>query len=235
MVDSTLRSVSSDELNQMLPTVLGWIPEPELALDNTALVIIDMQYKCAHPDYGVGAKAKEHGWDGFDSFWARLDELVLPNLQRLLDTARKVGLEIIHVRIASRTRDGRDSSARFKAYGMPGVLDSKEVEFLPEVVPQGDEIIVDKSTSSVFNSTNIDRLLRNLGIRNLIVTGCTTNGCVESSTRSAYEHDYGVIVVEDATAAIVPQLHENAVLNMKHQQIAFFKSTGETIKLLEAL
>ena len=235
MVDTTVRTVSSEELNQMLPTVLGWIPEPELALDTTALVIIDMQYACAHPDYGVGAKAKEHGWDGLDSFWARLDELVLPNLQSLLATARKVGIEIIHVRIASMTRDGRDSSARMKAYDIPGTRGSKDAEFLPEVVPQGDELVVDKSTSSVFNSTNIDRLLRNLGIRNLIVTGCTTNGCVESSTRSAYEHDYGVILVEDATAAIVPQLHENAVLNMKHQQIAFFKSTGEVIKLLEAL
>ena len=219
----------------MLPTVLGWIPEPELALDTTALMIIDMQYTCAHPDYGKGAKAKEQGWDGFDSFYARLDETVIPNMQRLLETARKVGVEIIHVRIASRTRDGRDSSTRFKAYNMPGTRGSKGVEFLPEVAPQGDELVVDKSTSSVFNSTNIDRLLRNLGIRNLIVTGVTTNGCVESSTRSAYEHDYGVILVEDATAAIVPQLHENAVLNMKHQQIAFFKSTNEVVKLLESL
>ena len=142
---------------------------------------------------------------------------------------------MIHVRIASQTRDGRDTGLARKVMGISTPWDTKDAQILPEVAPQGDELVVSKSTSSVFNSTNIDRLLRNLGITNLIVAGVVTNGCVESSTRSAHDHDYGEIVVEDATAAIVPQLHENSVLNMSHQQIAFFKSTAEVVKLLEDL
>ena len=235
MVGTAARAISNEELCEMLPKILGRLPEPRLTRENAALVIIDMQYMCAHRDYGVGAKAKQHGWDGRDSFYIRLGELVVPNIQRLLATARKAGVEVIHVRIAAQTRDGRDSSMPFKARGNTCPWDSMDAQILPEVAPQGDEIVISKTTSSVFNSTNFDRLLRNLGISNLIVAGVTTNGCVESSTRGAYEHDYGAIVVEDATGAIVPQLHENAVLNMKHQQIAFFKSTEEVVKLMEDL
>ena len=215
----------------MLPTILGRMPEPRLTKETTALVIVDMQYMCAHPDYGVGARAKQQGWDGLDSFWSRLGELVVPNIQRLLATARKAGIEVIHLRIASQTLDGRDRGSS----GLQTGRDSMDAQILPEVAPEGDELVISKVTSSVFNSTNIDRLLRNLGISNLVIAGVTTNGCVESSTRSAHEHDYGTIVVEDATAAIVPQLHENSILNMSHQQIAFFKSTAEVVKLLEDL
>ena len=231
MVDATARAVSNEELCQMLPTILGRMPEPRLTKETTALVIVDMQYMCAHPDYGVGARAKQHGWDGLDSFWSRLGELVVPNIQRLLATARKAGIEVIHLRIASQTLDGRDRGSS----GLQTGRDSLDAQLLPEVAPEGDELVISKVTSSVFNSTNIDRLLRNLGISNLVIAGVTTNGCVESSTRSAHEHDYGTIVVEDATAAIVPQLHENSILNMSHQQIAFFKSTADVVKLLEDL
>jgi len=233
MADTTVRTVSNEELIQMLPTLLGRVPELQLTRENTALMIIDMQYKCAHPDYGVSARAKELGWDGLESFWARLGELVVPNIQHLLAAARKAGIEVIHVRIAPQTQDGRDRAGYYKATGR--VITQKDTQILPEVAPEGDELVISKVTSSVFNSTTIDRVLRTVGIRNLIIMGVTTNGCVESSTRSAHDYDYGTIVVEDATAAIAPQLHENAVLNMSHQQIAFFKSTAEVVKLLEEL
>ena len=235
MVRPATRAISNEELCEMLPAILGRLPEPRLTRENTAILVIDVQYFCAHPDYGVGARAKQHGWDGRESFHSRLKELVVPNIQRLLARARKAGIEVIHVRIAPQTGDGRDNSSHFKVRGIAFSRDSVDAQILPEVAPQGDELVISKTTSSVFNSTNIDRLLRNLGITNLIIAGVTTNGCVESSTFSAHEYDYGTIVVEDATGAVVPQLHDNAVLNMKHQQVAFFKSTEEVIKLLEEL
>ena len=118
------------------------------------------------------------------------------------------------------------------ACALPGIR--RRPNSSPEVAPQGDELVVSKVTSSVFNSTNIDRLLRNLGIRNLIIAGVVTNGCVESTTRSAAELDYGTIVVEDATAAMAPQLHEHSILSMSYKD-AVIKSTDEVVKLLEDL
>ena len=235
MADTTASAISNRELQQMLQTLFGRLPEPPLTRESTALMIIDVQYVDAHPDYGLGARAKELGLAGaLDYYWSRLGELVLPNLQHLLATARQAGVEVIHVRVASQTLDGRDSTLRYKTLGLRTPRDTKEAQFIPEVAPQGDELVVSKVTSSVFNSTNIDRLLRNLGIRNLIIAGVVTNGCVESTTRSAAELDYGTIVVEDATAAMAPQLHEHSILSMSYKD-AVIKSTDEVVKLLEDL
>jgi nicotinamidase-related amidase len=227
--------MSNEELQDMLITLFGGLPEPDLARDNTALLCIDVQYMDAHPDYGLGARAKALGLeDKLSYYWSRLDELALPNMQRVLAAARKAGIEVIHVRVASQTADGRDSTLRYKALGLKTPYNTKDAEILPEVAPGEDEIVVSKVTSSVFNSTNIDRLLRNLGIKNLILMGVVTNGCVESSVRSAAELDYGTIVVEDATATYAPQLQEHSILSMSFKDAAI-KSSDQVVEALEAL
>ena len=235
MNDASTGRMSNDELQNMLITLFGELPEPQLTKDNTALLCIDVQYMDAHPDYGLGARAKALGLqDKLDYYWSRLDELVLPNMQRVLAAARQAGVEVIHVRVASQTEDGRDSTLRYKALGLKTPRDTKDAQILPEVAPREDELVISKVTSSVFNSTNIDRLLRNMGINNLIIMGVVTNGCVESSTRSAAELDYGTIVVEDATAAMAPQLHEHSILSMSYKDAAI-KSADEVVNALEAL
>ncbi len=235
MDEATTGRMSNEELQDMLITLFGKLPEPQLARDNTALLCIDVQYVDAHPDYGLGARAKALGLhDKLSYYWSRLDELALPNMQRVLAAARKAGIEVIHVRVASQTADGRDSTLRYKALGLETPRDTKEAQILPEMAPGEDEIVVSKMTSSVFNSSNIDRLLRNMGIKNLIFIGVVTNGCVESSTRSAAELDYGTIVVEDATAAMAPQLHEHSILSMSYKD-ATIRSSDEVVRALEAL
>lgn len=241
MASAFFKTFSNKELEQVLHTILGTSPDPEPERGDTALVIIDMQYVDAHPDYGIGAREKELGLAGsLDYYWSRLGESVVPNIQRLLAAARRAGVEVVHVKVGSQTLDGRDQTLRYKARRGKSAethvsLDSVEGQILPEVKPEGDELVVSKVTSSVFSSTNIDRLLRNMGINNLIMTGVVTNGCVESSTRSAVELDYNPIVVEDATAAMAPQLHEHAILSMSTQYIAAIKSTDEVVEMLEAL
>lgn len=227
--------VTNQELQEYLWAIFGRLPEPTLTKETTALLCIDLQYVDAHPDFGLGAKAKDVGVAHFlDYYWDQVEHVVLPNVRRLQTTAREKGVEVIHVHVASCTADGRDSTLRYKALGLRTPRDTKEAQFLEEVAPQGDELVISKVTSSAFNSTNIDRLLRNMGIRNLIITGVVTNGCVESTTRSAAELDYGTILVEDATAAMAPQLHEHSVLSMSYKD-AVIRSTDEVVALLEAL
>ena len=227
--------ITNEELQGYLWALFGRLPEPRLAKETTALLCVDLQYVDAHPDFGLGAKAKDLGISHFlDYYWDRVERLVLPNVQRLQKAARERGVEVIHVRIASSTADGRDSALRYKALGLRTPRDTKEAQLLEEVAPQGDELVISKVTSSAFNSTNIDRLLRNLGICNLVITGVVTNGCVESTARSAAELDYGTIVVEDATAAMAPQLHEHSLLSMSYKD-AVIRSTDDVVALLEAL
>jgi nicotinamidase-related amidase len=224
--------LSNRELLEFFHALFGKLPEPQVTRTNTALLVIDVQYVDAHPDHGLGAKAKRLNMaDALTYYWERVQSTVLPNIRALLAAARDRKLEIIHVRVASLTADGRDSSRRYKNMGMRTPRDTKEAQFLPEVAPQGDELVLSKVTSSAFNSTTIDRILRNLGIQTLILTGVVTNGCIESTARSAAELDYGVIVVEDAVAAMAPQLHEHSILNMGHKD-AVIKSTSEVLTLI---
>lgn len=227
--------ISDRELQQNLWALFGKPAVPKLTKSDTALLCVDLQYVDAHPDFGLGAKAKRLGLERFlDYYWDQVQNVVLPNVLRLQAAARTKGLEVIHVHVAGNTADGRDTTRRYLALGLRTPRDAKEAQFLPEVQPQGDELVLSKLTSSAFNSTVIDRLLRNMGIRNLIIVGVVTNGCVESTTRSAAELDYGTILVSDATAAMAPQLHRQALLSMSYKDAAVL-ATDEVLRLIEAL
>jgi nicotinamidase-related amidase len=227
--------IFNEELKKNLWALFGRLPEPKLSRANTALLCVDLQYVDAHPDFGLGAKAKHLGIGDFlDYYWGEVQGTVLPNVRRLQDVARRKGVEVIHVRVAANTADGRDTTRRYLSMGLRTPRDAREAQFLPEVAPCGDELILSKLTSSAFNSTVIDRLLRNMGIENLVIVGVVTNGCVESTVRSAAELDYGTIVVSDATAAMAPQLHEHALLSMGYKD-AVIHTTDEAVGMIEAL
>lgn len=77
---------------------------------------------------------------------------------------------------------------------------------LPEVAPGPDEIVLPKTSSSVFQSTHLDYLLRNLGVRQLLLVGCVTDQCVEHAVRDACDLGYLVTLVPGAPAAPAPPL-----------------------------
>ena len=236
MSSTPIKSLSHQETLIMMQTLFEKPADPQLTKETTALMLIDFQYGTCHPDYGLGARAKERGiFEDTMWFWDRLKTTVIPNTQRLLATARRVGVEVIHVYVSTLTRDGRDSSLRnHRSVCMSSFKDSIDAEMLPEVGPIGDEIVLRKVTASPFTSSIADRVLRNLGIRNIIFTGVVTDGCVSSTVRGAAEHDYGRIVVEDAAAARARLLHEYGILSMGYN-LSPIKSTDEVVDLLEAL
>ena len=71
-------------------------------------------------------------------------------------------------------------------------------QVLDDIAPEGDEIVIGKTSSSVFNSTNIDFVLRALGVRQLVIVGTATDQCVESAIRDACDLGYLVTMVTDA-------------------------------------
>ena len=71
-------------------------------------------------------------------------------------------------------------------------------QVIDQIAPQGDEIVLAKTSSSVFISTNIDYVLRNLGVKQLVISGVITDQCVESAIRDACDPGYLVTQVSDA-------------------------------------
>src|SRR5688572_16660171 len=163
------------------------VPPVDVTPGRTALLVIDMQYDCAHRDYGNGLEARRKGLAETLEYRYRETDAILPRIKRMQDVCRRAGIEVIFVRIASLTRDGRDHPQLRRPY----VLE-KEAQILTEIAPVGDEIVLSKTTSSPFASTHIDFLLRSMGIRNLLVCGVATGGCVELTVRDANDRGYRV-------------------------------------------
>ena len=79
---------------------------------------------------------------------------------------------------------------------------SADAEILPELAPAGDELVFSKTAGSVFCATNIEYVLRNLGITTLVVTGVVTTGCVHTAVTDAADRGFHVILVEDGCGAL---------------------------------
>ena len=175
---------------------------------------------------GVPIEAQEY-------YFKRLDHVVLPNIGRLQNIFRDLKLEVIHTRIQSLTKDGRDRSAGHKRLGLHAPPGSKEAEFLPEVAPKGDEIIINKTASGVFNATNAEFILRNMGIDSLYVCGVYTNECVSTTVRDACDRGFHTTLINDACATVTPDLHNATIATIK-DRYARVLTAEEVIKEIKA-
>ena len=151
--------------------------------------------------------------------------LIMPNLkppvtttaqalayrERILAAARANGVQVLHTIIEALTEDCRDASLDHK---LSNLLVPKGHPLAPpidELAPIRNEIVLPKTSSGVFNSTNIDYVLRNLGIRYLIVAGVVTDQCVDMAVRDAADRGYLVSVPGDACATYTQERHDNAL------------------------
>jgi nicotinamidase-related amidase len=180
---------------------------------STALLVIDIQNTYIVPDEN---SAEAIRWQ---PFYDRMNNTVIPNNAKLLEWARAAKIEVIFARIDCQTEDGRDRSLSQKKPGFNYLLlpkDREDSQVVPELSPQGDEIVVTKTTDSALTGTNLRLLLHNIGITDVIVSGIFTDQCVSSTVRSLADESFGVVVVHDACAAATMDLHEREleIINM---------------------
>ncbi len=173
----------------------------------TALLFVDMQNIWTIP----GLDPDHPDADPESYFHKRNRETVVPNQVRLLAAARRAGAEVLHTIIRSLTKDGRDRSLDHKLTPIHIPVDAPEGDVIVELAPIDNEIVLPKTSSGVFNSTNIDYVLRNLGTRNLIVAGQLTDQCVDMAVRDAADRGYLVSLVEDACGTYTPERQRNAL------------------------
>jgi ureidoacrylate peracid hydrolase len=143
-----------------------------------------------------------------------LRDTVLPNIRRLQSTCRGAGIEVVYS-VIENTRDGRDRSLDYKISGIDVPRGSRDAQVLAEIAPAEDEIVFRKTSSSVFISTNIDYVLRNLGVRSLIVSGIMTDQCVESAVRDACDLGYLVTLVTDACTTTSAERHQQSLIGIR--------------------
>ena len=166
-----------------------------------ALLLVDLQQ-------GTCGDAQPQVRPAFD---AQFRAHTLPAAQRALAVARRSGIEVIHTVMANLTADGRDRSLDYKRCGMGFPPGSRATQVIPELAPGPNELVLPKSSSSPFSSTTLDYLLRNIGIRTLVVIGLLTDQCIDHTVKDAADRGYRVVCLTDACQAETAERHAAAL------------------------
>jgi len=206
--------------------------EPEVDPSQTALLIVDMQNMCAHPDGWMGRLGPDQGKP--DHLKERFDFVaeITPRLQGLLEHCRTTGIEVFHIRVAFRTRTGRDGNSDMKKRREGGTpMTPFDYEFIDALKPLDDEIVIDKASVSTFNSTAIDQILRNMRRDRLWVCGVVTEGCVELTARDGRDRGYHVTLVTDCCASSRRSAHDDAVQRMTDGHVIRGRTAGELVEM----
>jgi nicotinamidase-related amidase len=173
----------------------------QIVKGRAALLVIDVQNGTFGP---AEEKSKPE-------FHAAAKSRVIPNIVRLLAAFRRARLEVIYTVIENLTQDGRDRSLDYKLSGYSIAKGSWEAQIVAEVAPQGDELVLPKTSSSVFNSTNLDYLLRNMGIEDVFVAGFLTDQCIDHAVKDGADRGYYMACIHDACAAETAAQHAAAL------------------------
>ncbi|HLJ61057.1 MAG TPA: isochorismatase family cysteine hydrolase [bacterium] len=198
------------------------VPDFPLVPEESALVVVDMQYMDAHPDYGLGKVFATVDPSRAQYYFSRLRDTVIPNLQRLLEVFRAAGLRVIYLTLGPVLADGSDLSPNFRrryrleerslGFQVTHPVGTPEHRVLDEIAPRPGELVINKTANSAFNASNIDRVLRNLEVRTLVIAGVGTEVCVETTARDAVDRGFNGVIVEDACATLDDASHNSALL-----------------------
>jgi ureidoacrylate peracid hydrolase len=176
--------------------------------DKTALLVIDLQKGEYNADKTAAEPEDRYLWD-------RIAQTVVPNGQRLLAACRAAGIEVIFTTIESLTLDGRDRSLDYKISGIFAAKGSWQALPIDELSPLENEIFIPKTSSSVFNSTNIEYVLRNLGIEYILAMGIVTDQCVETAVRDGCDRGFLMTLIDDACATHTQERHDFSLRALK--------------------
>ncbi len=212
-------------------TELGELVDPA----HTALLLVDMQRDFVEAEGAFGKL-------GIDLSMYRDS---VPRLVRLLSDARRAAVLVIHVQNTTLAGRMSDSPAqlrfnlrmhagerhegiplRYSVEGTPGH------EFVKDLTPDTGEPVVRKHRSSAFWGTSLELLLRSNGIKTVVIGGCTTEGCVESTARDALFNDLYVVIAADCVASDDREQHDASLLLMRHR---FDMATVDEIAAVWAL
>ena len=212
-------------------------PEP-IAVEpaRTAVIIIDMQRDFLEPG-GFG--------EALGNDVSQLRRTIEPN-RRLLAAWRARGLAVIHTREGHRPDladlppakkiRGRGATCIGDAGPMGRILVRGEPghDIIPELYPLPGEPVVDKPGKGAFWATDLHAILQNRGIRQLVVTGVTTEVCVSTTVREANDRGYDCFVPSDCVGSYFPEFQEMG-LRMIKAQGGIFGWVGHSFHLLAAL
>jgi nicotinamidase-related amidase len=220
-----------------------WPYDGALDPSNTTLIVIDMQTDFC----GKGGYIDLLGYD------ISVTRAPIEPIGKVMTRMRKLGYHVMHTReghrpdLADLPANKRWRSRRVQGGGpaQTGIGDVGPCgrvlvrgepgwEIIPELAPLPGEPIIDKPGKGSFYATDLDMILRQRGIRNIVLTGITTDVCVHTTMRDANDRGYECLILGDCCAATDAGNHA-AALKMVTMQNGVFGAVSSSSALLEAL
>lgn len=220
-----------------------WPFDGDLRPENTTLIVIDMQTDFC----GKGGYIDLLGYD------ISITRACVEPIRRLLGVFRERGFFVIHTREGHRpdlsdlpaNKRWRSRKLQHGGPGQAGIGDAGPCgrvlvrgepgwDIIPELYPAPGEPIIDKPGKGSFCATDLDMLLRQRGIRNIVLTGITSDVCVHTTMREANDRGYECLILGDCCAATDVGNHE-AALKMVTMQNGVFGAVSSSKALIEAI
>jgi len=210
----------------MEPQILKTL-EDRLNPVHTALLIIDMQN-----DFCVDGFATSQAGRPLDAA-----KSIIPRLQKLLAAAREASVLVCHIGFETLPDNMSDSGPwlsqrRRSTYANDkiAIAKSKGADFIDALTPSNDELTIVKRRYSGFKGTDLDMLLRAHDVRTVVPTGVSTNVCIESTLRDAFEYNYYVCIPGDGCASWNTDLHA-ATLETANARFGLVTEVTEIISI----
>jgi ureidoacrylate peracid hydrolase len=173
-----------------------------------ALIVVDVQNDFVSPQGSAGKRGDDVG----------AATAMIPNLTRLIDEGRKVGLTIVYIR-TTHSEWTDTASWIYRTSQKSGLNTCRErtwgAEFYDGIAPLPSERVVIKHRYSAFINTDLNTVLKACGIQSILVCGVATNVCVETTARDGYMYDYYVTMIDNCSAAYDAKLHMSTLENIR--------------------
>jgi nicotinamidase-related amidase len=188
----------------------------------SALLVIDVQRYFVSPDYPF-AQVLERLVPGVtEGYFKRVRDVVLPNINKLLETYRAQQRPVIFTGTGSFSDDGVELPHWLKNFDQLGQavlgkriwpqVNDPSWQIDESVTPRKGELVLHKTSSGPLNSTKLDQLLHNMEINSLVVAGLTSDVCVSQTARETADRGFQVVVAEDACTTLSEEMHNAALL-----------------------
>jgi nicotinamidase-related amidase len=191
-------------------------------MEQTALIVVDMQNGFCHPD---GSFARiGMGLEGADA--------AVQNAAVAVASAREAGVPIVFTRHMYRPGRPDEGAALIRnspaLAGVSGLAaGSWDAEVVADLGSGPDDLTVDKVRFDAFQWTSLEPLLRGLAVTDLVICGVVTNLCVETTVRSAFMRDFPVTLLADCCAAKTRRLHDLSIEVLRSYELAEIASVSE--------
>ena len=201
----------------------------------TALLIIDMQNATGNRDMGLGKLLAESGQSASGQYrFDRIDNIVIPNIQKLIKGFRDADSHIIWITYGANRTDASDAPPHMAPIikASNNIAGQIEHEIVNELKPESNDLVLNKITQGAFRSTALDSTLRALGVDTLVSTGVSTNNCVAMTSMEACDLQYRVVIASDGTGTDSNEMQE-ATLTMMKRLWARIMTASEILEELQ--